>query len=178
MGIAATDGANNVHVDHCSFDHIGYYTCDIEPNGHVFNGVAAGATGFKFNDNTIGTIPFGRNTQPGTPPGISGQATGHVFVITGASGGGPGDDVEIARNVMSDPNWGYFSVGVYNNGGLRRNIRVIDDRGVRRMPGPQMVFQGVNGLTVTGNTQPLSSGSLVSDTGGSGTHVTSPNTTA
>jgi hypothetical protein len=38
-----------------------------------------------------------------------------------------------------------------------------------------MRFVNVNNLTITGNTQPLSSGTLVRDTGGSGIHTITPN---
>ena len=84
--------------------------------------------------------------------GIGDQPVGHVFVVTGSSGGGPADGVTIARNTISGRP---FDVGVYNNGGLRRNIAVTGNKSDTSAQGPIMNFSGVTTLTVTGNVQPL-----------------------
>ena len=151
MGITITDGASNTVFDFNTFRRIGYYTFDIEPNGHVWNGVAAGAVNARFSDNLLGPQPYSN--------GGSGQPTGHLFVVTGSSGGGPADGIEVSRNTVSGRP---VDIGVYNNGGLRRNIRVVNNWSDTRVGGPVMTFAGVDTLAVTGNTQPLSSSSLVS----------------
>jgi Right handed beta helix region len=154
MGVAVTDGLSNTVIDHSTFRHIAYYTLDFEANGHVFNGVAAGAAHVRFSDNTLASQPYSG--------GGSGQPTGHLFVVTGTSGGGPADDIEVSRNSVSGR---AVDVGVYNNGGLRRNIRVVDNHSDTRVGGPVMSFSGVNTVRVTGNTQPLSNTTLVSTSG-------------
>jgi hypothetical protein len=154
MGVALTDGASNTTIDHNIFRRIGYYTWDIEPNGHVWNGVAAGAVHASFSNNLLGPQPYST--------GASGQATGHVFVATGTSGGGPADDIVVSGNTISGRP---IDVGVYNNGGLRRNIRVMNNTSNDMVSGPVMSFGGVDTLQVTGNTQPLSGSSLVSTSG-------------
>jgi hypothetical protein len=123
MGVAVTDGANNLTIDHNTFAHVAYYTLDFEANGHVFAGVAAGSI----------------NTR-----------------------GGPAEGITVSRNTIAGRS---FDVGVYNNGGTRKAITVSDNRSDTRVAGPAMTFAGVAGLTVTGNVQPLSSGSLVSTSG-------------
>ncbi|MFL5755227.1 MAG: hypothetical protein ACJ77N_02925 [Chloroflexota bacterium] len=154
MGVAVTDGLSNTVIDHSTFRHIAYYTLDFEANGHVFSGVAAGAVHVRFSDNTLGSQPYSA--------GGSGQPTGHLFVVTGTSGGGPADDIEVSRNSVSGR---AVDVGVYNNGGLRRNIRVVDNHSDTRVGGPVMSFSGVDTVRVTGNTQPLSNTTLVSTSG-------------
>jgi hypothetical protein len=154
MGVAVTDGANNLTIDHNTFAHVAYYTLDFEANGHVFAGVAAGSINTRFTDNTLGPQPYSA--------GGSGQPTGHAFVVTGTSGGGPAEGITVSRNTIAGRS---FDVGVYNNGGTRKAITVSDNRSDTRVAGPAMTFAGVAGLTVTGNVQPLSSGSLVSTSG-------------
>ena len=162
MGLAITDGATNVSFDHNTLSRIAYYTFDVEPNGYTFNGQAAGAVGVKFTDNTIGTKPYGDYPTDRT------QADGYLFAATGTSGGGPAVDIEIARNTMTDPTMGALKIGVFNNGGARQNIRVVDNTAAATAAGPVMSFNGVSGLTITGNRQKLSSGSLASTSGCSG----------
>jgi hypothetical protein len=154
MGVAITDGANNLTIDHNTFARIAYYTLDFEANGHVFAGVAAGSINTRFTDNTLGPQPYSA--------GGSGQPTGHAFVVTGTSGGGPAEGITVSRNTITGRS---FDVGVYNNGGTRKAITVSDNRSDTRVVGPAMTFAGVAGLTVTGNVQPLSSGALVSTSG-------------
>jgi hypothetical protein len=179
MGVAFTDGANHMTVDHTTFTHVAYYTFDFEANGHIFNGLAAGTIGATLSNNTIGAIPFGRN------PTIAGQPTGYAFVITGSSGGGPAENITFTGNTMTDPTWGELRVGIFNNGGTRKSIAITNNSGVHRFASSStygstlMKISGVNGLTVTGNTQPISAGTaLVTCSGCSGTVTLSPNATS
>ncbi len=143
-GISITDGASNIVMDYDTFRRIAYYTFNIEPNGVSVNGSLGGAKNVRFSDNTLGTQPFGT--------GQGDQPVGHVFVVTGSSGGGPADGITIARNTISGKP---FDIGVYNNGGLRRNIKVTGNKSDTSATGPIMFFSGVSTLVVTGNTQPL-----------------------
>jgi hypothetical protein len=159
MGLAITDGATNVQFDHNTLSHIAYYTFDVEPNGYTFNGQPAGAVGVQFTDNTIGIKPYGDYPTDRT------QADGYLFAATGSSGGGPAVNIQIARNIMTDPTMGTLKIGVFNNGGARQNISVVDNTAAATAAGPVMSFTGVSGLTVTGNRQKLSSGSLATTSG-------------
>ena len=120
---------------------------------------AAGAQHVKFTDNTIGTKPYGDYPTDRT------QADGYLFAATGSSGGGPAVDIEISRNTMTDTTMGVLKIGVFNNGGARQDIRVLNNTASATAGGPTMSFSGTNGVTVTGNRQRLSSGSLVSTSG-------------
>jgi hypothetical protein len=173
---SVVDGTGRMGV---AFTRVAYYTFDFEANGHIFNGVAAGTIGATLSNNTIGAIPFGRN------PAITGQPTGYAFVITGSSGGGPAENVTFTGNTMTDPTWGELRVGIFNNGGTRKNIAITNNSGVHRFAASStygstlMKISGVNGLTVTGNTQPISAGTtLVTCSGCSGTVTLSPNATS
>ncbi len=153
-GVSIADGAQGVTIDHNKFRHIAFYTLNIEPNGMVWDGVAAGARHVRFTHNSLGRQPYG------TGKGI--QPVGYVFVVTGSSGGGPADDILVSHNrIHGKP----FKVGVFNNGGLRRNIRVVSNHSDTRAAGPVMSFNGVRTLVVTGNRQPLSRGKLVETSG-------------
>ena len=59
---------------------------------------------------------------------------------------------------------GVFKIGVFGSS-ARQNFRINDNTAATRAAGPVMDFSSVSGLTVTGNTQPLSSGSLASTSG-------------
>ena len=169
--VVVTDGVSNAVVDYNTIQRVGYYTFNIEPNAALVGGRLAGGEHIRFSDNTIGTKPFGAFPLDPT------QAYGYLFAVTGSSGGGPADDIEVSRNTMTDPIWGSLRIGVFNNGGLRRNIRVMDNQGVWRVLGPTMTFNGVNTLRVTGNRQPLLGGILATVNGCTGVTM-SGNTTS
>jgi hypothetical protein len=178
MGVAFTDGANHTTVERSTFRNIAYYAFDFEANGHVFNGLPAGSIGAMIRNNVIGPIPFGRN------PTIAGQATGYVLAITGSSGGGPAEDITFTGNRVDDPTWGELRVGVFNNGGSRRNIAITNNVATHRFASNStygsvvIKATGVTDFTATGNAQPLSAGTtLVTCSSCAGTIVTAPNTT-
>jgi hypothetical protein len=153
-GVSIADGARQVSVDHTAFRRIAYYTFNIEPNGMVWNGNPAGARDVRFIRNRLSRQPFGT--------GRNGQPDGYAFVVTGSSGGGPADDILVKRNrIAGKP----FRIGVFDNGGSRRNIRVVANRSNTRVGGPVMHFGGVRTLVVTRNRQPLRNGKLVSTSG-------------
>jgi hypothetical protein len=140
-GVSITDGGNNVVIAANVFRRIGYYTFDIEPNGHTELG-SPGAIGVDFVDNALGPQAYAYN------PSVH----GFVMAITGSSGGGPAIDIDYSRNTLvGQP----FRVGVYDNGGARQNIRVTYNRSDTWNTGlvmtPLLSFAGVSGLTVTNN---------------------------
>jgi hypothetical protein len=108
MGVAWTDCVERCLVQYNEWSYMGYYLWDIEPNGHIIAG-RSGIFHIKILDNRIPKIPYGRN------PVISGQATGLAFAITNASNTNgvvvPVEDVEVGRNVISDPDWPDFRWG-------------------------------------------------------------------
>ena len=145
MGVAFTDGARNVVVSGCVLDQIALYAFDIEPNGHSFDGVAAGTENLRLSDNTIGTYGIDRDLTPW---------------LFAATGDGPQRNIEFSRNVVTG---GALRIGVWNVAGSgRSDFRILDNRSTVRVAGSTMEFSGVDTLAVTGNTQPQSSGPLAS----------------
>ena len=148
MGVALTDGARNVVVSGCVLDQIAMYAFDIEPNGVVMSGALLGADNVRFSDNTIGRYTIDTSWAP--------------LLFTG-TGNGPQRNIEFSRNTVTG---GPLRIGVWNvAGSLRSDFRILDNRSSSRIAGPAMDFSGVAGLTVTGNTQPLSGGALATTSG-------------
>ena len=63
-----------------------------------------------------------------------------MFVVTGSSGGGPVDNIRISSNTIAGKP---FDMGVYDNGGSRRNIVVTGNSSDTSAQGPVMNFSGV-----------------------------------
>ncbi|MFL5758044.1 MAG: hypothetical protein ACJ77N_17325 [Chloroflexota bacterium] len=149
MGVAITDGARNIGIEDNAFDAIALYVFDIEPNGHVFNGEAAGADNVRFSDNRIGSYGL----SPALTP-----------LMVAGTGNGPQTNVEVSRNVVTGLP---LRIGVWSvEGSPRENFWITDNTSDTVAEGPTMTFEGVKGLTLSGNTQPLSGGPLarISDT--------------
>ena len=144
MGIALTDGARNVTVQDSRFEAIGLYAFDLEPNGHTFAGVPAGAEHVAFVDNSVAVY------------GLSPALSPLLFAGTGV---GPEVDVELrGTTVTGSP----LRVGVWDNSGsLRRDFRIIGNSSDTPTSGPSLTFTGVDGLVVTGNVQPLLNDPLI-----------------
>ncbi|MGZ8528177.1 MAG: CBM96 family carbohydrate-binding protein [Candidatus Limnocylindrales bacterium] len=132
-GVTITSG-RNVTIQRVAFDKSGYVTLDIEPNLST-----EGAANVKFVDNTAGTF------------------TDSFFSALGAIGSHI-DGVTIGRNTVTGK---AMVIHVYLTT-RRTNIVVTDNISRVAAAGPVMRFAHVDGLTVTGNVQPLSSGSLAS----------------
>ncbi len=143
MGVALTDGARNVVVSNCVLDQVALYAFDLEPNGVVKGGVLAGAENVRFSNNTIGRYGLDHDYTP---------------LLFAATGNGPQRHIEFSGNYVTG---GSLLIGVWNvAGSARSDFHIVNNRSTVRVSGPTMEFAGVAGLTVTGNTQPLSSGSL------------------
>jgi hypothetical protein len=132
-GVTITSG-RNVTIQHVAFDRSGYVTLDIEPNLS-----SEGASNIKFVDNTAGTW------------------SDSFFSALGASGSKI-DGVTVSRNTVTGKSM-LVHVGLNTR---RTNIVVTDNTGRVAAAGPVLRFAHIDGLTVTGNVQPLTSGSLAS----------------
>ena len=143
MGVAITDGARNVVVEHNDLDAIALYAFDIEPNAQVFGGVPAGAEHIRFSDNEVGSY------------GLSPVLVPWLFAGTGE---GPQSDVEVSRNVSTA---GPLRIGVWNVAGTgRSDFRILENWSDTEVAGPVMEFDGVDGLEVRDTYQPLTFGRL------------------
>ncbi|MGO9179912.1 MAG: right-handed parallel beta-helix repeat-containing protein [Candidatus Limnocylindrales bacterium] len=140
MGFAILAG-QNVLVQRDAFDTVGYGLFDIEPWE-----TSGGANHVQFLDNTAGTI--------GMPRG-----QGFFFGANGASGSSI-SDVTVSSNTISG-----YSLDTYVTVATRQNIVFTNNTSTAAaVAGPVLTFANVDGLTVTGNIQPLASGSLASIT--------------
>jgi hypothetical protein len=137
-GLTVEHGAN-VTVEANAFDKVGYVTFDDEPYL-----ITQTSTNIIFRNNTAST--FGAWYV-----GIDGSHTGAA--ITG---------VTISGNTVT----GGSLRAVIDNGGTARmfNVAFIGNTSEVAAAGPVITFADIDGLTVTGNTQPLTSGSLTSIT--------------
>lgn len=150
MGVAIASG-QNILVERNAFDVIAYGAFDIEPN--LDTDVASNV---KFLNNTVGSIPEAR--------GI-----GFLFGANGAAGSSI-SGVTVSGNTITG-----YGLDTYVNITTRRtDIVFTNNTSTQTVSGPVLYLAHIDGLTVTGNTQPLSSGSLVSVTDCTNA-VTSPN---
>jgi len=149
MGVSTVD-ATHVLIEKNTFDLTAWVTLDVEPN------VSTDEVGWiTFRNNQIK-----RGSQDGhlgfiEANGGTGTTNVHDLTITGNN-----TDQKLDSNITSTDR--------------RRNVVFTNNTALTAMAGPVMTFAHVDGLTVTGNTQPLSSGSLMSVTDCTNA-VTSPN---
>jgi hypothetical protein len=149
MGVTINAG-KNVQIDNNLFDDIGYAVVGIEPNRSD-----QGATGVVIRNNTIGSYS------------LTDEFKGVLFYACDAPWGGGAvvRDVTVSGNtVEGNPNGKDgkmvgLNVVVCDNG-IRENFTVTNNSAGQPAAGPIMKFSGVKGVTVTGNSQPLSSGPL------------------
>jgi hypothetical protein len=150
MGVAVI-AASHVTVSRVTFERLAISVLDIEPTQ-----AAGGATYVALTDNTIN----GYGSSPTyTPWLVEGSAYGMTTTIV--------HDVTIARNhVTSGP---VKSANTFTTAGITikartsrwANFSVTDNVSSVAGSGATMFFEHVDGVTVSGNTQPLTSGSLV-----------------
>jgi hypothetical protein len=139
MGFTILAG-QNVMVQQNEFDTVGYGLFDIEPWE-----TSGGATNVQFLDNTAGTI--------GMPRG-----QGFFFGADGVAGSSI-SSVTVSGNTITG-----YSLDTYVNVARRENIVFTNNTSTAAVVGPVLRFADIDGLTVTGNVQPLTSGSLASIT--------------
>ena len=137
QGVAVI-AARSVLVERVDFNRISLSVLDIEPNY-----ASEGAIGVDFRDNTVGTY------------GLSNVSSGYFFAADGAQGSTV-RNVTITGNTVTG---GTLLTSVVVGG--RQNITMTDNTSLVPARGPVLRFSGVDGLTVSGNVQPLSSGTLL-----------------
>jgi len=138
---------SRIEVDHNTFPRAGYMPFDIEPNT-----ASQPSSYIDIHDN------------------LTGSWSNAFFALDGSHTGASIHDVTVRNNISI----GRSLLTVVNNGGTTRNATIVfsGNRSDTAAAGPVLRFAYVDGLTVSGNVQPLSSGSLVSCT--SCTGVTYP----
>ena len=161
-----TIGSSNVTFENNYFDQIGYAVFSSEPNDS-----GDGIRNLIMKNNSIGTYS------------INNQYTGALYYYSDAWwSDGPTDmsGITITGNTVEGNVNGRTSkmmgldVRIYENGtGLRENVTVSNNVAKKAVSGPVMTFESVRGVTVTGNTQPLFSGSLISSPGSTNVVVSS-----
>jgi Right handed beta helix region len=146
QGVAITAGAH-VTIERVTFDRLSRHVLDIEP--FVASG---GGTNITFRDNTITSYGSSRVDVN----------TWYLF----AASGSPGSlirDVTVTDNTVTG---GTLSSNVKVD--RRQNIVFTNNTSSMSATGPVLVFEDVDGITVTGNHEPLLSGSLASFSGCTG----------
>jgi hypothetical protein len=150
--------ASQTLVERVTFDRIGFDVVDIEPGA-----ADAGADGFIFRDNTVGTYGLGDQDNAwllaacGKPDATVKNVTFEGNDIQGNQIGWTGGSGTKPLRALS--------MRVCGDVGPRSNFVVRDNVAHLTIPGPAMTFVQVQGLIVTGNSQPLTSGQLASYSG-------------
>jgi hypothetical protein len=149
-GISIVSGSH-VTIERDHFDTLGMHVLDIEPNGSY-----GGGTYVTFRANTVGSY------------GLTSLYTGYFFGADGAPGSSVHDVTITANTVTGNPHDGYDgSIRGLNTTvevSRRQNIIFTNNTSTQTISGPVLLFDHVDGLTVTGNVEPLSQGSLTSIT--------------
>jgi hypothetical protein len=129
-GVAVIAG-RNVTVQRVTFDESGYCTLDVEANDST-----EGAANVKFLDNLVGTW-------------------GDVFFAADGAAGSVVDGVTVSGNRVTGS-----SLATDVTLARRQDIVFTNNASTVAADGPVLKFAHVDGLTVSGNSQPLRSGSL------------------
>ena len=136
MGIAIV-AARHVTIEHNTFSSIAYQVFDLEPNKQS---PAQGSSYVMIRDNTI-----------------HGPLKDY---LVGADGWGPIDHLTVTGNTVIGGTLRITVRPMAGSGYRRSAIVITDNTATASSSGPLMYFAANDGLTVTGNTQPMSSGSL------------------
>ena len=147
VGIIA---GKHLRIERVVFDEIGFMVVDIEP------GVShEGASDVIIRDNTVGTY------------GLTDALVPWLLEAAGAAGSVV-RDVTVTGNTVAGNRDGYsgavlgLNIKVIGEDKVRAGFTVTDNTARSTASGPVMYFSQVDGVTVTGNVQPLSSGPLAS----------------
>ena len=145
VGIVA---ARDVTFERDHFDAISLFVVDIEPDL-----ASEGATNVTLSDSSIGSY------------GLSSSGTSWVLAAEGAAGSTVSHVAVSGNTITGNPRAGSGDLALgltvtVRDRGPRTDFVVRDNTSSITMSGPTMQFTGVDGVTVTGNRQPLSSGEL------------------
>lgn len=145
------NAGRNVTVERVAFDEVAMHVLDIEPDY-----TQDGATNVRFADNTVGSY------------GLTNTYVSFFFAANGVDGSTV-RDITVSGNRVTGNLAGYDGKGlglhVLVDSARRQNIAVSNNRADApadgaSYPGAVMYFSHVDGVTVTGNVQPLSAGVL------------------
>jgi hypothetical protein len=142
MGFSAVLGTR-LAFDHNRLDHVALFAFDIEPDLSSYQD-----TFVRFTNNTVGAY------------GLSSDYTDYFFAADGASGSTV-TDVTVSGNSTT----GRYGLRSTIDVAGRQRIAFTNNSATVAQPGPVVRFTGVQGYTVSGNVQPLSSGSFFSCSG-------------
>lgn len=137
MGVAVVAG-RNVTVERVRFDTVAYGAFDIEPND-----TTQGASDVQFLDNAVGSWT---------------HEFGFLFAANGAPGSAVTGVTVSGNTTTGSPLTTYVTVA------RRQDIDFTNNTSAVPAAGPVLDFAHVDGLTVMGNVQPLTSGVLSSIT--------------
>jgi len=150
MGITL-NAVSNGTVERNRLDQIGMFVFDIEPNTS-----SQGARNVAYLNNVVGTY------------GLTPRYTNWFFAAANndVAPGAVIENVTVSGNIVTAG--APSSTNTPNAGGLAtwigrsrvKNVTFTNNQTTKRGRGPALVFEHVDGLTVTGNVQPLFSGSL------------------
>jgi hypothetical protein len=147
------DAGRNVTIERNTINAVGMHVFNIEP----FGSTAEGATNVRFLNNTIGSY------------GLTKSYVAFFFAACGVAGSTV-RDITVSGNTVAGNAAGYdgkpLGLHIIVATARRQNIVVTNNRGNlaadgTKYPGAVMYFNHVDGVTVTGNVQPLASGVLV-----------------
>ena len=145
-GISLT-AASNVTIERNGFDEVGLHVFDVEPD-------------FAYQVDTFDT--FRTNTVGSYS--LSSSYLGFLFAANGAAGSTVHDVTVTGNTVTGTPHAGYDDTARGLNAIVKTarqaNITFTNNTSTIAAAGPVLYFANVDGVTVTGNTEPLSSGSL------------------
>ncbi len=147
MGIAIV-AARHVTIEHNMFSSIAYQVFDLEPNKQF---PAQGSSYVTIRNNTI-----------------HGPLKDY---LVGADGWGPIDHLTVSGNEVIGGTLRITVRPMAGSGYRRAAIVITDNTATASSSGPLMYFAANDGLTVTGNTQPLSSGSLTTVSNSTDVHI-------
>jgi hypothetical protein len=157
-------GNKNVLIENNSFDKIGLHVFNLE-----MNKAGDSSTDVIIRNNTVGSYSHTGNYKGWVlgANGAEGSTVKNITLTGNTIKGGISGKTGTYRGL---------TVTVDGRNKIRENFTITNNICTTPVIGPAMEIYSVNGLTVTGNTQPLSSGSLVSVTGSTNV-VVGPNNT-
>jgi hypothetical protein len=136
-GVAVVAG-RNVTVERVRFDTVGYHVFDIEPND-----ATQGASNVKFLNNAVGSWN---------------HPLGFLFAADGAAGSAV-EGVTVSGNIVTES-----TLRADVTVARRQDVVFTNNTSTVAVAGPVLTMAHVDGLTLTGNVQPLTTGVLASIT--------------
>ncbi|WP_243300603.1 right-handed parallel beta-helix repeat-containing protein [Geothrix oryzisoli] len=147
QGVSVISG-DSILIENNQFDDVGYFVFDIEPNLSTES-----ATNIIFRNNTAGSW----GPDLGVGAGFFACGSGTAFNQIG--------NITITGNTLTGTANASLLTIVNNNQYKRMyNITFTNNKATQAASGPVLTFKAVDGLTVTGNTQPLTANTLLAIT--------------